>query len=58
MHTSAGGIDFKMLKTRNTKDWKRSSILPGLELWLFKSIQKKLNILDGTIQATFRTWTI
>jgi hypothetical protein len=55
--TSAGGIDSKMLKTRNTKDWKRSSIHNGRELWPFKLIQKKLNILDGTIPGTCRTWT-
>ena len=39
--TSAGGIDSKMLKTRNIKDWRRSSTHNGRELWRFKSIQKK-----------------
>jgi len=44
-----------MLKTRNIKDWQRSSTRSGLELWQFKLIQKKLNILDGTTAATSRT---
>ena len=54
--TPAHGIDFKMLKMHNIKDSERSSIHCGPGPWLFKSILKKLNILDGTTQATCRTW--
>ena len=36
MHMSAAGIDFKMLKMHNTKDWRPSSTHYGPGPWLFK----------------------